>query len=89
MPGHIEMQDTPPVMSDDKKAVEYAEGQRWQCEEIHCSNRFTMVIQKSSPSLHRFGTSRLSSSTEIRALRDFLRERCDDAYQLEGRIPDP
>jgi len=58
MPGHIEMQDTPPVMSDDEKAVEYAEGQRWHCEEIHCSNRFTMIIQKSSPSLRRFGTPR-------------------------------
>jgi hypothetical protein len=56
MPGHIEMQDTPPVMSDDEKAVEYAEGQRWHCEEIHCSNRFTMIIQKA---VHRFAGSGL------------------------------
>jgi hypothetical protein len=58
MPGHIEMQDTPPVMSDDEKAVEYAEGQRWHCEEIHRGNCFTRIAQKCHPSLSWLGTPR-------------------------------
>jgi DNA-binding transcriptional LysR family regulator len=39
--------------------------------------------------LHAVYPSRLSASPKVRALLEFLRERCDDAYQLEGRIPDP
>jgi DNA-binding transcriptional LysR family regulator len=37
--------------------------------------------------LHALYPSRLSASPKVRALLGFLRERCDDAYQLEGRIP--
>jgi DNA-binding transcriptional LysR family regulator len=38
--------------------------------------------------LHALYPSRLSSSPKVRALLEFLRERCNDAYRLEGRIPD-
>src|ERR1700679_936578 len=34
--------------------------------------------------LHALYPSRLSASPKVRALLGFLRERCDDAYQLEG-----
>ena len=38
--------------------------------------------------LHALYPSRLSSSPKVRALLEFLRERCDDAYRLDGRIPE-
>jgi DNA-binding transcriptional LysR family regulator len=38
--------------------------------------------------LHALYPSRLSASPKVRALLEFLRERCNGAYQLEGRIPD-
>jgi DNA-binding transcriptional LysR family regulator len=39
--------------------------------------------------LHALYPSRLSSSPKVKALLEFLRERCNDAYRLEGRILDP
>ena len=56
--GHVVMQDSSPVMRDDEETVEDAEGERRHGEEIHCRNRFTMIIQKRHPSLCRFGISR-------------------------------
>jgi DNA-binding transcriptional LysR family regulator len=38
--------------------------------------------------LYALYPSRLSASPKVRALLEFLRERCDDTYQMEGRIPD-
>ena len=38
--------------------------------------------------LYALYPSRLSASPKVRALLEYLRERCDDAYQLEGRIPE-
>jgi len=38
--------------------------------------------------LYALYPSRLSASPKVRALLEFLRERCDDAYRLEGRIPE-
>lgn len=38
--------------------------------------------------LHALYPSRLGASPKVRALLEFLRERCDDAYRLEGRISD-
>jgi DNA-binding transcriptional LysR family regulator len=38
--------------------------------------------------LHALYPSRLSASPKVRALLEFLRERCDSAYRLEGRIPE-
>jgi DNA-binding transcriptional LysR family regulator len=38
--------------------------------------------------LHALYPSRLSASPKVRALLEFLRERCTDAYRLERRIPD-
>jgi DNA-binding transcriptional LysR family regulator len=32
--------------------------------------------------------SRLSAAPKVRALLEFLRERCNETYRLEGRIPD-
>jgi DNA-binding transcriptional LysR family regulator len=38
--------------------------------------------------LYALYPSRLSASPKVRAMLEFLTERCNDAYQLEGRIPD-
>ena len=58
MPGHIEVQNPPPVMRNDEEAVENTEGQRRHGEEIHRGYRFTMIAQKRSPSLCRLWTPR-------------------------------
>jgi hypothetical protein len=71
MPGHVELQNTPPVVSDDKETIKDAKRERRHCEEIHCSNRFTMIFQKRHPSLRRLGISRsLSHPAQHRTLRD-------------------
>ena len=57
----IEMQDTPSVVADNEEAVEYAEGDRRDREEVHRSNRFTMVAQEREPSLGGFRISRCSA----------------------------
>jgi DNA-binding transcriptional LysR family regulator len=38
--------------------------------------------------LHALYPSRLGASPKVRALLEFLRERCDSTYRLEGRIPE-
>ena len=53
MLGHVAVKDTPSIMREDEEAVKHAEGERRHGEEIHCSNRFTMVFQKRHPSLRR------------------------------------
>ena len=54
MPGHVAMKGTPSIMGDNEEAVKHAEGERRHGEEIHCSNRFTMVFQNAT---HRFAGS--------------------------------
>jgi hypothetical protein len=51
LPGHIEVEDAPPVMSDDEKAVEHAKGQCWHGKEIHRGDGFTVIPQECIPSL--------------------------------------
>ena len=58
MSGHVEVQNTPPIMRDDEEAVENAEGERWHGEEVHRGDGFAMIAQKRRPSLCRFGVSR-------------------------------
>ena len=36
MPGHIAVKDTPPVMRDNEEAIQHAESQRRDGEEVHC-----------------------------------------------------
>ena len=38
--------------------------------------------------LYALYPSRLTASPKVRALLEFLQQRCNGAYQLEGRIPD-
>jgi hypothetical protein len=39
------MQDLPPVVADDEKAVQNTKRERWDDEEIHCSNGLAMVFE--------------------------------------------
>jgi hypothetical protein len=53
----IEVQDAAAIVANDKEAVEQAERDRWDREEIHCRNRFSMIAQKCEPALGWFGIS--------------------------------
>ena len=69
--GHVEVQDAPTVVADDEEAVEHAERDRRNGEEIHCGDRFPMVAQKREPTLGRLGVPRRSSHpTGNGSLRD-------------------
>jgi len=53
----MEMQDAATIMADDKEAVQDAEGQRWDGEEVDPSNSFTMITQERKPAFRGFGVS--------------------------------
>jgi hypothetical protein len=55
---HIEVQDLTPVVADDEKAVQNTKRERWDGEEVHCSNGLAMVSEERQPSLHGIWTSR-------------------------------
>jgi hypothetical protein len=40
------MQDLTPIEADDEKAVQNTKRERWDGEEIHCSNGFAMVRRR-------------------------------------------
>jgi hypothetical protein len=51
----VEVQNTPPVVTNDEEAVENAERDGGNCEEVHCSDGFPMVPEKSHPPFGRLG----------------------------------
>jgi len=51
MPRDVAVQNTSAIMADDEEAVEHGEGDRGNREEIHRSDGFPMVTQKSEPTL--------------------------------------
>jgi hypothetical protein len=50
---HIEMQDLPPLVADDEKAVQNTKRERWDGEEVHRRNGLAMVSEERQPSLPR------------------------------------
>ena len=67
----IEVQDTPTVVTDDEKAIERAEGDRRNSEEVHRGNRFTVITEKGKPAPGRLRISRCPfHPTRDRSLRD-------------------
>ena len=60
MLGDVEMQNTPAIVTDDKEAVEDAEGDRGHGEEVHGRNRFPVIRKKCAPALGWLGVSRCS-----------------------------
>src|SRR5260370_41706570 len=71
----IEMQDAPTIVTDDEKAIEHAEGDRRNSEEVHRGNRFPGITEKAKPARGRFRISRcLFDPTRDRSLRDIKTE---------------
>ena len=52
----IEVQDATTIVTDDEKAIERAEGDRRNSEEVHRGNRFAVITEKGRYSW-RSGTS--------------------------------
>jgi hypothetical protein len=75
MLGDIEVQDAPTIVTDDEKAIERAEGDRRNSEEVHRGNRFPVITEKGKPALGRL---RIASCpfhpTRDRSLRDIKTE---------------
>ena len=61
MPRDVEMQDTPVVVADDEKAVEYTECDGRDREEVHCRNQFPVITQEGEPAFGLLGISRGSA----------------------------
>jgi hypothetical protein len=75
----IEVQDTPTVVTDDEKAIERAEGDRRNREEVHRGNRFPVIAEKGKPapgwlriSRRPFHPTRDRSLTDIKAEHEKL-----------------
>jgi hypothetical protein len=70
----IEVQDTPTIVTDDEKAIERAEGNGRNREEVHRGNRFPVITEKGKPapgwlriSRRPFHPTRDRSLTDIKA----------------------
>ena len=71
----IEVQDAPTIVTDDKKAIEHTERDRWHGEEIHGRNRFPVITEKGKPARSRLRISRCPfHPTRERSLRDIKTE---------------
>jgi hypothetical protein len=86
----VEMQDASAIMADDKKAIEHAEGNRRDREEVHSSDRFPMVTQKREPALGGLRISwRSFHPTRDRSLRNIKTEHKEfsvDARRSPSRV---
>ena len=65
----IEVQDRPTVVTHDEKAIERAEGDRRNSEEVHRGNRFPVIAEKGKPA-----PSRLRISPGYCSLEEFENE---------------
>jgi len=71
----IEVQDAPTIVTDDEKAIERAEGDRRNSEEVHRGNRFPVITEKGKPALGWLRLSRCPfHPTRDRSLRDIKTE---------------
>src|SRR5215469_13229099 len=75
LPRHVEVQDAPPVMTDHEEAVEHAERNRRDREEIHGCNDLPVVAEKGEPPFSWFVISRCAfHPTGDRSLREIKPE---------------
>jgi hypothetical protein len=56
----IEMQNAPPIVADHEQAVQRAERDGWNREEVHRSNSFSVIAKKSQPAFGALWISRCS-----------------------------
>ena len=54
MSSDVTVQDSSPVMCDDKEAIEHTEGDGWDSEEVHCCDGFTVILKESLPAFCQF-----------------------------------
>jgi len=74
-PRDIEMQDAPTIVTDDEKAIEHAEGDRRNSEEVHRGNRSPVIAEKGKPALGQLRISRCPfHPTRDRSLRNIKTE---------------
>jgi len=71
----IEMEDAPTIVTDDEKAIEHAEGDRRNSEEVHRGNRFPVIAEKGKAALGQLRISRCPfHQTRNRSLGDIKTE---------------
>src|SRR5260370_42186943 len=84
------MQDLPPVVDDDEKAVQNTKRERWDGEEIHRRNGLAMVSEERQPSLRGIWISRSSSDPPLdapfREIETQLEQLAVNARGSPGRI---
>src|SRR6266850_624720 len=81
----IEVQDTPTVVTDDEKAIERAEGDRRNSEEVHRGNRFTVITEKDKPAPGRLRISRRPfHPTRDRSLRETAKPSMRSSPWMRG-----
>lgn len=81
----VDVQDAAMIMTDDEEAVEHAERDRRDREEIHCSDDFPVVAQKGKPAPGRLGISRRSAHpARDYSLRDIKTEHEEFAMDPRG-----
>jgi len=56
----IEVQNTPTIVTDQEKTIQHTESDRWDREEVHRCDGFSMVTQKGEPTLGRVRIPRRS-----------------------------
>lgn len=64
MSSGVAVQDSSSVMRNDKEAIEHTEGDRWDGEEIHRCDGFTVILRESLPASCRFRVLRSSPPNE-------------------------
>src|SRR5712692_142925 len=79
----IEVQDVPTIVTDDEKAIEQAECDRRNSEEVHRGNRFPVIAKKGKPALDRLRISRCPfHPTRDRSFRDIKTEH--DKFAMDA-----
>jgi hypothetical protein len=92
VPRDVEVQDPPAIVADDKKTIEYAEGDVRDGEEIHRGDGFPRVAQKCEPALDWLSVPRRSfHAARNRPLGNNKTQHekfAMDAWRFPGRVLD-
>jgi hypothetical protein len=66
VPGEV----APTIVTDDKKAIQHAEGDRRNSKEVHRGNRFPVIAEKGKPAvLRKNSIQRFSAKCNIVTIR--------------------
>ena len=78
MPGNIEMQDAPAVMTDNQEAIEETKADRRNGEKVHGRCGFAVIAQKSQPLPSGFRGGR-----DETVIRDYIRNQEQEDKRLD------